>query len=155
MGEGKGPRAPLKKVRKPGTREREGEDVRFHEDATRWGDLRTISVHRRDDRARHTGATPVTEITKPRKKSVKLTAGVTVKEFAELVGQRPADIMRKLMEAGQMLTLNMPMNLELATLIGDSFGVKVEVALQKGATISWKRRPNGRVRSSWSLGRPS
>ncbi len=129
--EAKGAKAPLKKVRKPGTREREGEDVRIHEDATRWGDLRTISVHRRDDRARHTGATPVAEITKPRKKSVKLSPGVTVKEFAELVGQRPADVMRKLMEGGQMLTLNMPMNMELATLIADSFGVKVEVATQK------------------------
>ncbi len=124
-------RAAAKKVRKPGTREREGEDVRVHEDATRWGDLRAISVHRRDDRSRHAGVTPVAEITKPRKKSVKLTAGATVKEFAELVGQRPADIMRKLMEAGQMLTLNMPMNLELASLIGESFGVKVEVAVQK------------------------
>ncbi len=132
LGEGKGgARTPAKKPRKPGTREREGEDVRVHEDATRWGDLRTISVHRRDERARHTGATPVAEITKPRKKSVKLTAGATVKEFAELVGQRPADVMRKLMEAGQMLTLNMPMNLELATLIGEAFGVKVEVAVQK------------------------
>ncbi len=130
--EAKGTKAPLKKVRKPGTREREGEDVRVHEDATRWGDLRTISVHRRDDRARHTGATPVAEITKPRKKSVKLSPGVTVKEFAELVGQRPADVMRKLMEGGQMLTLNMPMNMELATLIADSFGVKVEIATQKG-----------------------
>ncbi|MFO0775455.1 MAG: translation initiation factor IF-2 [Nitrospiraceae bacterium] len=127
----KGRGAAAKKVRKPGAREREGEDARVHEDATRWGDLRAISVHRRDDRSRHTGATPVTEITKPRKKSVKLTAGATVKEFAELVGQRPADVMRKLMEAGQMLTLNMPMNLELATLIGESFGVKVEVAVQK------------------------
>lgn len=129
-GEAKGAREKAKKVRKPG-RERDEEEARAREDAARWDDLRAISVHRRDDRVRHAGTTPVTEITKPRKKGIKLTAGMTVKEFAEAVGQRPADIMKKLMESGQMLTLNQSMNLELAGLIAEELGVKVEVTAPK------------------------
>jgi translation initiation factor IF-2 len=129
-GEAKGAREKAKKVRKPG-RERDEEEVRAREDAARWDDLRAISVHRRDDRVRHAGTTPVTEITKPRKKGIKLTTGMTVKEFAEAVGQRPADIMKKLMESGQMLTLNQSMNLELAGLIAEELGVKVEVTAPK------------------------
>lgn len=129
-GEAKGAREKAKKARKPG-RERDEEEARAKEDAARWDDLRAISVHRRDDRVRHAGTTPVTEITKPRKKGIRLTTGMTVKEFAEAVGQRPADIMKKLMESGQMLTLNQTMNLELAGLIAEDLGVKVEVMAPK------------------------
>ncbi|MGE3154133.1 MAG: translation initiation factor IF-2 [Nitrospiraceae bacterium] len=142
-GEAKGAREKAKKVRKPG-RERDEEEARAKEDAARWDDLRAISVHRRDDRVRHAGTTPVTEITKPRKKGIKLTAGMTVKEFAEAVGQRPADIMKKLMESGQMLTLNQSMNLELAGLIAEELGVKVEVTAPKAGeelleeAVTWK-----------------
>ncbi|MEW6246768.1 MAG: translation initiation factor IF-2 [Nitrospirota bacterium] len=128
--EGVGLKDKLKKVRKPG-RAREEEDVRFRDDAARWEDLRAIPVHRREDRSRHVQPSSVAEITKPRKKSVKLTAGLTVKEFAELIGQRPADIVRKLMEMGQMLTFNQPINLDAAVLIAEEFGVKAEVSTEK------------------------
>jgi translation initiation factor IF-2 len=129
-GEAKGAREKAKKARKPG-RERDEEEARAREDAARWDDLRAISVHRRDDRVRHAGTTPVTEITKPRKKGIKLTAGMTVKEFAEAVGQRPADIMKKLMESGQMLTLNQTIDLDIAGLIAEELGIKVEVTSPK------------------------
>ncbi len=128
--EGVGLKDKLKKVRKPG-RAREEEDVRFRDDAARWEDLRAIPVHRREDRSRHVQPSSVAEITKPRKKGVKLTAGLTVKEFAELIGQRPADIVRKLMEMGQMLTFNQPINLDAAVLIAEEFGVKAEVSTEK------------------------
>ena len=122
----------LKKGRRPG-RARDVEDPNVRQDLTRWQDLRAIPVHRREDRSRHAPTTSVADITKPRKKIVKLTAGLTVKEFAELVGQRPADIMRKLMDMGQMLTLNQPINLDAAQLIADGVGVKAEVAVEKQA----------------------
>ncbi len=128
--EGAGLKDKLKKVRKPG-RAREEEDIRFRDDAARWEDLRAIPVHRREDRSRHVQPSSVAEITKPRKKSVKLTAGLTVKEFAELIGQRPADIVRKLMEMGHMLTFNQPINLDAAVLIAEEFGVKAEVSTEK------------------------
>ncbi|HYM37339.1 MAG TPA: translation initiation factor IF-2, partial [Nitrospiraceae bacterium] len=119
-----------KKVKKTG-RVKDEDDLRFREDAARWQDLRAIPVHRREDRSRHQQASAVTEITKPRQKAIKLTAGLTVKEFSELVGQRPADVMRKLMDTGQMLTLNQQMNLDAAQLIAESYGVKTEVVIEK------------------------
>ena len=120
----------LKKVRKPG-RPREEDEARVREDAARWQDLRAIPVQRRDDRSKHVHHSTPAEITKPRKKSVKLTPGMTVKEFAELIGQRPADIVRKLMDMGQMLTFNQPMHVEAASMIAEEAGVKVEIAVEK------------------------
>jgi translation initiation factor IF-2 len=119
-----------KKARKPG-RTREEDEVRVREDAARWQDLRAIPVQRRDDRSRHVHHSTPAEITKPRKKSVKLTPGMTVKEFAELIGQRPADIVRKLMDMGQMLTFNQSMHVEAASMIAEEAGVKVEIAVEK------------------------
>jgi translation initiation factor IF-2 len=120
----------LKKTKKTG-RVKDEDELRFREDAARWQDLRAIPVHRREDRSRHQQASTVTEITKPRQKAIKLTAGLTVKEFSELVGQRPADVMRKLMDTGQMLTLNQPLNLDAAQLIAESYGVKTEVVVER------------------------
>ena len=120
----------LKKVRKPG-RPREEDEVRVREDAARWQDLRAIPVQRRDDRSKHVHHSTPAEITKPRKKSVKLTPGMTVKVFAELIGQRPADIVRKLMDMGQMLTFNQPMHVEAASMIAEEAGVKVEISVEK------------------------
>jgi translation initiation factor IF-2 len=120
----------LKKVRKPG-RPREEDEVRVREDAARWQDLRAIPVQRRDDRSKHVHHSTPAEITKPRKKSVKLTPGMTVKEFAELIGQRPAEIVRKLMDVGQMLTFNQPMHVEAASMLAEEAGVKVEIAVEK------------------------
>jgi translation initiation factor IF-2 len=123
-------REKLKKIKKPG-RVRDEEAVKYREDAARWQDLRAIPVHRRDDRSRHLQPSPVTEITKPRKKGIKLTPGLTVKEFAELVGQRPGDIIKKLMEIGQMLTLNQAISLDAALLITEGLGLKADVSVEK------------------------
>ncbi|MFN3681015.1 MAG: translation initiation factor IF-2 [Nitrospira sp.] len=130
--EAEGQRDKLKKPRKLGRTKDDEQDLRFREDATRWQDLRAIPIQRRDDRSRHLHPSTPREITKPRKKSVKVTSGITVKEFAELLGQRPADIVRKLMEMGQMLTINQPMNLDAASLVAEQYGIKVEVAVEKG-----------------------
>ena len=122
------------KVKKPkkGIRARD-EDLfaARYEDAARWQDLRPLPTLRREERARHTVPTSVTEITKPRKKVIKLDPGITVKEFAELLGQRPAEVIRKLMEVGIVLTLNQPMNLDAGMLIAEGMGVNVEVSSEK------------------------
>ncbi|MFQ5991821.1 MAG: translation initiation factor IF-2 [Nitrospiraceae bacterium] len=130
--EASGIRDKHKKVRKAG-RTRSDEEGTFREDAARWQDLRAIPVHRREDRSRHHQPSAVTEITKPRKKVIKLPAGLTVKDFAGLVGQRPGDIVRKLMETGHLLTMNQPMVLDAALLIAEEYGLKVEVAADKQA----------------------
>ncbi len=123
-------REKLKKAKKA-PRTREEDEAKFKNDATRWGDLRAIPVQRREDRSKHIHHASPTEVTKPRKKSVKLSAGVSVKEFAELIGQRPADIVRKLMEMGQMVTFNQSINLEAASLIADEYGARVELSTEK------------------------
>lgn len=121
----------LKKARKPGRPKDEQQDVKLREDAARWQDLRAIPVQRRDDRSKHLHHSTPAEITKPRRKGVKVTPRTTVKEFAELIGQRPADIVRKLMDMGQMLTFQQPMNLDAATMFAEESGVKIEIAVEK------------------------
>ncbi len=121
----------LKKARKPGRPKDDQQDVKFREDAARWQDLRAIPVQRREDRSKHVHHSSPAEITKPRRKSVKVTPRTTVKEFAELIGQRPADIVRKLMDMGQMLTFHQPMNLDAASIFAEESGVKVEISVEK------------------------
>jgi len=69
----------------------------------------------------------VVEITKPRRKVIKLSPGLTVKEFAEQIGQKAADVIKKLMEMGTMAAVNQPMDLTAAVMIAESYGLKVEV----------------------------
>jgi translation initiation factor IF-2 len=129
--EAEGQKDKLKKARKPGRPKDDQQDVKFREDAARWQDLRAIPVQRRDDRSKHVHHSTPAEITKPRRKSVKVTPRTTVKEFAELIGQRPADIVRKLMDMGQMLTFHQPMNLDAASIFAEESGVKIEISVEK------------------------
>ena len=122
------------KIKKPKKGNRARDEDLFaarYEDAARWQDLRPLPTLRREERTRHTQPTSISEITKPRKRVIKLEPGITVKEFAELLGQRPADIIRKLMEVGMVLTLNQPMNLDAGVLIAEGMGINVEVATEK------------------------
>ncbi len=63
-----------------------------------------------------------------RKKTIKLMEGTTVKEFAELIGIKISDIIKKFMELGYMPTINQPVDTDAALLVADSFGIKIEVA---------------------------
>ena len=120
-----------KKAKKPG-RTREEEELRLREDAARWQDLRAIPLQqRRDDRSKHVHHAMPGEVTKPRRKGFKFAPGMTVKEFAELIGQRPADIMRKLMDMGQMLTFNQTMNVDAAVMIAEENGIKLDLSTEK------------------------
>ena len=62
-----------------------------------------------------------------RKKTLKLREGMTVKEFAELISVKVSDVMKKFMELGHMTTINEPVDIDAATLIAESFGIKLEV----------------------------
>ncbi len=66
--------------------------------------------------------------TAPRKKSIKLEEGTTVKEFAELIGQKVPDVIKKFMELGYMPTINQPVDLDAAQLVAESFGIKIELS---------------------------
>jgi translation initiation factor IF-2 len=82
--------------------------------------------HRKEDR--HAPQTDVSEITKPRRKVVKVQEGSTIKEFAELIGVKVGDVIKKLMSMGVLATQNQPMDTDAALLIADEYGAKVEVA---------------------------
>ncbi len=65
-------------------------------------------------------------ITAPRKKSIKISEGLTLKEFAELIGQKVPEVIKKFMELGFMPTINQPVDIDAASIVAESFGVKVE-----------------------------
>src|SRR2546427_420191 len=127
-----GLRDKVKKLRRVG-RGREEEPIPTRDDATRWRDLRAMPMHRREEKTRHAPSGPPAEVTKPRLKAVKLSEGLTVKDFAEALGQKPAEVIRKLMDMGTMLTLNQPISTDAATLVAESFGVKVEMTAERPA----------------------
>jgi len=100
-------------------------------EATKWQDFKPI--HRKDDRrtSRRGGGGTVIDVSKPRKKDIKIYEGLTVKEFSELTGQKASLIISKLMELGKMSTVNQPIGLEEAALIADSFEIKAELVSEK------------------------
>lgn len=120
-----------KKSRKAGKPRDADIFAEIYEDAARWQDLRPLPTLRREERTRHVPSATPTEITKPRRKTVKLSSGMTVKEFAEHLGIRAADVIRKLMEMGIGLTLNQPMNLDAGVLIAEGLGIQVEIHTEK------------------------
>jgi translation initiation factor IF-2 len=66
-------------------------------------------------------------ITAPRKKTLKVQEGITVKEFAEVVGVKLPEVIKKFMELGYTPTINQALDLDAALLVADALGVKVEV----------------------------
>jgi translation initiation factor IF-2 len=93
-------------------------------------DLKTLPTgkrpHKKDDR--YGQQTDVAEITKPRKKVVKIQEGCTIREFAEVMGQKVGDVIKKLMAMGIMATQNQPMDMDASMLLADEYGVKAEIA---------------------------
>jgi translation initiation factor IF-2 len=70
------------------------------------------------------------DASKPRRKIIKLYPGMTIKEFAEVIGQKGGLIISRLMEMGIMATINQPIDLDAALLIAESFELKAEIASQ-------------------------
>src|SRR4030043_1197243 len=64
----------------------------------------------------------------PRKKTLKLQEGTTVKEFAELISVKLSDVIKKFMELGYMPTINQSVDPDAALLVAEGFGVKVELS---------------------------
>ena len=123
------------KVKKPKKSSRPKNEEMFaarFEDAAVWQDLRPLPTLRREERARQVQPASVGETTKPRKKVIKVTAGVSVKDFAEMLGQKPGEILRKLMDLNILKTLNQPMDLEAGVLIAEGYGIAVEAVAPKG-----------------------
>jgi len=93
----------------------------------KWHDLKTHKKGEPGKKQKIEVQEQVTTVTAPRKKSIKLQEGITVKEFAELVGLKLSEVIKKFMELGYMATANQPVDMDAAQLVADSFGIKVEV----------------------------
>ena len=65
--------------------------------------------------------------TQPRKRVIKFQEGATVKEFAELIGLKLNDVIKKFMELGSMPTINQPVDADAAQIVADALGVKIEI----------------------------
>ncbi|MFQ5455671.1 MAG: translation initiation factor IF-2 [Nitrospirota bacterium] len=98
----------------------------YRQETKRW-QLRTHqkNAHKKND------LTNVTDLIKPRKKTIKIHEGLTVKEFSETIGQKSKEVMSKLMEMGTFTTVNHPINIDAALLIANNFGLKAEVVQEK------------------------
>src|SRR4030066_168304 len=55
--------------------------------------------------------------TQPRKRVLKFQEGSTVKEFAELIGQKLHEVIKKFMELGYMTTINQPLDIDAAQIV--------------------------------------
>jgi translation initiation factor IF-2 len=62
-----------------------------------------------------------------RKRAIKITEGLSIKDFAEKIGVKSGEVIKKLFEMGTMATINQPMDADAAVLIADSYGLKLEV----------------------------
>ncbi|HDR14961.1 MAG TPA: hypothetical protein ENN79_05645, partial [Desulfobacteraceae bacterium] len=69
-----------------------------------------------------------TEITVPRaiKRRLKVHGSVTVAELAKAMGVKAAELIKKLMIMGSMVTINQELDLETASLIADEYGYELE-----------------------------
>ncbi|MFZ5877061.1 MAG: translation initiation factor IF-2 [Nitrospirota bacterium] len=122
----------LKKGLKKGAKRDKEEEVAavpLQQDALVWQDFKPL--HRRDERLRaqlrraHQGG-PTAEATKPRKKTVKLRPGLTVKDLADLLGVKVVQVIGQLMAMGTAATINQTVELDAAVLVAEHFGVKAE-----------------------------
>jgi translation initiation factor IF-2 len=65
--------------------------------------------------------------TQPRKRVIKFQEGTTVKEFADIIGQKLNEVIKKFMEMGYMPTINQPVDADAAQIVAESFGLKIEL----------------------------
>ena len=78
---------------------------------------------------------PQVQTVAPRKKTLKIQEGTTVKEFAETISVKLSDVIKKFMELGYMPTINQPVDTDAALLIAEGFGIKVELAQIEEDTV--------------------
>lgn len=92
----------------------------------KWQEFKPISKKFEKPKAFKAGAKVVPLPTLPRKKVIKLTEGITAKDFAETIGQKLNEVLKRFMDLGFMATINQPVDMDAAILVAESFGIKAE-----------------------------
>ncbi|MEW6052178.1 MAG: translation initiation factor IF-2 [Nitrospirota bacterium] len=101
----------------------------------RWQEQRTVKRGGRTRTYHAEDRKPQIQPAAPRKKTLKLQEGTTVKEFSELISVKLSDVIKKFMEMGYMPTINQPVDTDAALLIAENFGVKLELAAIEEDTV--------------------
>lgn len=78
--------------------------------------------------AQETEKSQASTVTAPRKKTLKINEGATVKEFAELISMKTAEIIKKFMALGYMPNINQPVDMDAALLLAEQLGINLEIA---------------------------
>ncbi|HBG17668.1 MAG TPA: translation initiation factor IF-2, partial [Firmicutes bacterium] len=68
-------------------------------------------------------------------KSVQIPLDITVKEFAQAIEVSVSDVIKKLISLGVMASINKEIDMDTAILVGEEFGVTVEVAPSEEETL--------------------
>jgi translation initiation factor IF-2 len=101
----------------------------------RWHDQRPVKRTGRFRSFQGDERKPQLQPVAPRRKTLKLQEGTTVKEFAELISVKLSDVIKKFMELGYMPTINQPVDTDAALLIAEGFGVKLELSAIEEDTV--------------------
>ncbi len=64
-------------------------------------------------------------------KMLRVSSGVTVKEFAQKAGLTPGDVIKRMMSFGEMLTLNQAINDEALKLLSEQLGIEIRIKPQR------------------------
>jgi translation initiation factor IF-2 len=73
--------------------------------------------------------------TVPRKKDIKIQEDMTVKEFADAISMKHAELMKKFIELGYMPNINQPIDMDAAILVADALGIKLEIESIDDVTV--------------------
>jgi translation initiation factor IF-2 len=114
----------LEKIKVKPTMQKAFQSVRKIEQK-KWVDLKS---HKKSHKFRRQEPVLPAPITAPRRKSIKLQEGATVKDFADAIGCKIPEIIKKFMDLGYMATINQPVDTDAALLVADAMGIKVEFA---------------------------
>ncbi len=93
----------------------------------KWHEIKPFKKQIRERGGQRIAERPQPQITAPRKKTLKIHEGTTVKEFAELISVKSSDVIKKFMELGYMPTINQPVDMDAALLVAENFGAKLEI----------------------------
>ncbi len=64
-------------------------------------------------------------------KHLRVSSGITVKEFAQKAGLTPSDVIKKMMGFGEMLTLNQAITDDALRLLSEDLGVEIKIKPQR------------------------
>jgi len=67
----------------------------------------------------------------PTRKRIRVPSGITARDFAQMVGKTPADIIKMLLELGEMVNINQPISDEALVLLGEELGFEVELKAKR------------------------